>query len=76
MPIEPEHFQRWLELFIESAQETLPQPQAGQAIAKASHMAQCFEAGMFPFTGANGKPSGIRLTKAKQTRVPSKAVLS
>ncbi len=57
LPIEPEHFQRWLALFIESAQETLPQPQAGQAIAKASHMAQCFEAGMFPFTGANGKPS-------------------
>lgn len=58
LPIEPEHFQRWLTLFSESAQETLPLPQADQAIAKASHMAQCFEAGMFPFTGADGKPSG------------------
>ena len=57
--IEPEHFQRWLDLFIESARETLPEPQADQAVAKASHMAQCFEAGIFPFTGADGKPSRL-----------------
>ena len=59
LPIEPGHFQRWLELFIESAQKTLPLPQASQAIAKASHMAQCFEAGIFPFTGTDGKPSRL-----------------
>jgi hemoglobin len=59
LPIEPEHFQRWLELFIESARETLPNPQAEQAAAQASHMARCFEAGMFPFTGADGKPSRL-----------------
>lgn len=57
--IEPEHFQRWLELFIESARETLPKPQADQAVAKASHMAQCFQAGIFPFTDADGKPSRV-----------------
>ena len=55
--IEPEHFQRWLELFIESTRETLPKPQAEQAVAQASHMAQCFQAGIFPFTGSDGKPS-------------------
>lgn len=57
LPIEPEHFRRWLDLFVESARETLPQTQAEQAIAKATHMAQCFQSGLFPFTGADGKPS-------------------
>jgi hemoglobin len=55
--IEPKHFQRWLELFVESAREKLPKPQAEQAVAQASHMAQCFQAGIFPFTGPDGKPS-------------------
>jgi hemoglobin len=59
LPIEPEHFQRWLELFVEAAQETLPATQAEQAIAKASHMAQCFQSGLFPFTGKDGKPSRL-----------------
>jgi hemoglobin len=59
LPIEPEHFQRWLELFIESARETLPEPEAKEAIAKASHMTQCFQAGMFPFTDKEGKPSRL-----------------
>jgi hemoglobin len=57
--IEPEHFQRWLELFVESARETLPEPQADQAVAQASHMAQCFQAGIFPFNGTDGKPSRL-----------------
>lgn len=59
LPIEPEHFQRWLELFSEAARETLPETQAEQAIAKASHMTQCFQSGLFPFTGADGKPSRL-----------------
>jgi hemoglobin len=59
LPIEPEHFQRWLELFVEAARETLPQTQAEQAIAKASHMAQCFQSGLFPFTGKDGRPSRL-----------------
>ena len=57
--IEPEHFQRWLELFIESVRETLPEPQAGEAVGQASHIAQCFQAGIFPFTDANGKLSRL-----------------
>ena len=57
LPVEPEHFTRWLELFKEAALENLPQTQAEQALAKATHMAQCFQAGMFPFEGADGRPS-------------------
>jgi hemoglobin len=59
LPLEPEHFTRWLELFTASAQETLPQAQADQAVAKASHMTQCFQSGLFPFTGADGRPSKL-----------------
>jgi hemoglobin len=59
LQIEPEHFQRWLELFTESARETLPKVQAEQAVAQATHMAECFQAGIFPFTGADGRPSRL-----------------
>jgi len=57
LPIGPEHFARWLELFCESARETLPAAQAGQVVAKATHMAQCFQSGLLPFTDADGRPS-------------------
>jgi hemoglobin len=59
LPIEPQHFARWLELFTETAREHLPSTQAEQAIAKASHMTQCFQSGLFPFTDAEGKPSRV-----------------
>lgn len=59
LPVEPEHFARWLELFTESARENLPPAEAEQAIAKATHMSQCFQGGLFPFTGADGKPSRL-----------------
>jgi len=59
LPVEPEHFSRWLELFTETVHETLPEPQAGEAIAKASHMTQCFQSGLFPFTGKDGRPSRL-----------------
>lgn len=57
LPVEPEHFTRWLELFREAARETLPASQAEQAISRAEHMAQCFQRGLFPFTGKDGRPS-------------------
>jgi hemoglobin len=57
LPVGPEHFARWLELFKEAAVENLPQTQAEQAVAKATHMAECFQAGLFPFIGADGQPS-------------------
>lgn len=59
LPIEPEHFKRWLELFVETAQETMPAPIADQAIARARHMTQCFQSGLFPFVGKDGKPSRV-----------------
>ncbi|MCC3246379.1 group III truncated hemoglobin [Methylocystis sp. WRRC1] len=57
LPIEPSHFTRWLELFTEAAGETMPEPLAAQAIARAQHMTQCFQSGLFPFVGADGRPS-------------------
>jgi len=59
LPIEPEHFKRWLDLFIETAKEELPQTQAEQVVAKASHMAECFQAGLFLFKDANGRPTRL-----------------
>ena len=59
LPVEPEHFARWLELFGETARETLPAQQAEQAIAKADHMTQCFQRGLFPFDDHHGKPSRV-----------------
>jgi hemoglobin len=57
LPVEPGHFERWLDLFAEAARETLPQSQAEQAIAKAHHMARSFQAGLFPFIDEEGRPS-------------------
>jgi hemoglobin len=59
MPTEPEHFQRRLELFTESAREILPRAQADPAVAQATYLAECFQAGIFPFTGADGIPSRL-----------------
>jgi hemoglobin len=67
LPVEPEHFARWLELFKQAAVENLPETQAEQALAKAAHMAQCFQAGMFPFKGADGRPSRT----PAETRAPA-----
>ncbi|WP_395665229.1 group III truncated hemoglobin [Methylocella sp.] len=55
--LKPEHFPRWLALFEESAAEILPGDYAGQAIARARHMARSFVAGVFPFTDKHGRPA-------------------
>ncbi|WP_442754140.1 group III truncated hemoglobin [Methylocystis sp. JAN1] len=57
LPIEVEHFGRWLSLFTEAAKETMPEPLAAAAIARAEHMTQCFQSGLFPFRDAEGRPS-------------------
>lgn len=57
LPIELEHFSRWLSLFSETAREVLPAPAAQLAIAKANHMTESFKAGLFPWKDANGNPS-------------------
>ena len=50
LPLKPEHFDRWLDLFQQTAREVLPTETASQAIARAEHMAESFKAGMFTFT--------------------------
>lgn len=48
LPIEREHFDRWLSLFRDAAHETLPEEAARIAIGRAEFMAQSFRAGLFP----------------------------
>ncbi|ACB95944.1 group III truncated hemoglobin [Beijerinckia indica] len=57
LPLELEHFPRWLALFEESAQHYLSPEHAERALGKARHMAESFKAGIFPFVGKDGKPS-------------------
>jgi hemoglobin len=57
LPLEPEHFERWLSLFDETAKAALPAEYAAKAIAKARHMAESFKAGMFIFVDKDGAPS-------------------
>lgn len=57
MPIELDHFDRWLALFGQTAREVLPKEAAETAIARAEHMTKSFRMGLFPWTDADGKPS-------------------
>jgi hemoglobin len=57
LPIEPEHFDRWLALFEETVKTTLPADYAAKALAKARHMGESFKAGIFPFVDCHGKPA-------------------
>jgi hemoglobin len=56
LPVELEHFSRWLALFEAAARETLEPALAEKAIAKARHMSASFQAGIFPFREENGHP--------------------
>ena len=68
LPVEPEHFTRWVTLFEETARETLKSPLAEKAIERAQHMSSCFQAGIFPFTDEKGRPSRIPALPAKHGR--------
>jgi hemoglobin len=59
LPVEPEHFNRWIEIFRVAAKETMPEALGAAAIARAEHMAQCFQSGLFPFKDKEGRPSRI-----------------
>jgi hemoglobin len=48
MQLTPEHFERWVALFSEAAERDLPPAAAARAIAKASSMSRCFQAGLCP----------------------------
>ncbi|QXP87752.1 group III truncated hemoglobin [Methylococcus capsulatus] len=54
LPLQPEHFDIWLELFRKAAREVLPADSAARAIARAEHMAESFKAGMFSFPRYDG----------------------
>jgi hemoglobin len=57
LPLRPEHFERWLKLFRETALDMLPAEAAEQAIARAEHMAESFQAGMFHGLDVVSRPS-------------------
>ena len=54
---EPEAFEHWLAAFEAAAIEALPLEDAHKAIAIARHMAGSYRAGLFPFTGVDGRPA-------------------
>jgi Truncated hemoglobins len=46
LPLDPDHFSRWLSLFAETANEVLPPQHAAIVIAKSQRIAQNFKAGI------------------------------
>jgi len=46
LPLEPNHFSRWLELFAETAKQILPPEHAAAIIAKSERIAGNFKAGL------------------------------
>jgi hemoglobin len=54
---EPEAFEHWLAAFEPSAQASLSPADAEKAIRIARHMVQSYRAGLFPFTGPDGRPA-------------------
>ncbi|MFZ1109305.1 MAG: group III truncated hemoglobin [Rhodomicrobium sp.] len=59
LPVEPEHFTRWIALFEETARETLDAELAQKTIGRARHMSVSFQAGIFPFKDRHGRPSRL-----------------
>ena len=57
LKFEPEAFERWIATFESAVTDTLAPDDAAKAIRIARHMAQSFKVGLFPFTGADGRPS-------------------
>jgi hemoglobin len=60
LPVEPAHFDRWLELFGQTARDILPAAAAEQAITRATHMAASFKVGLFPWKHPDGTMSRHR----------------
>jgi hemoglobin len=46
LPLDPDHFNRWLNLFAETATEVLPPDQAATVIAKSKRIAENFKLGI------------------------------
>ncbi|MCK9911495.1 hypothetical protein MXD81_20245, partial [Microbacteriaceae bacterium K1510] len=64
LPIRPEHFERWLDLFAEAARAELPAEQVAAALDKAQHMAKSFMAGLFPLETPRMQALSARLMVA------------
>lgn len=60
--VRPEHFERWLELFRQTAAELCTLEIADLFIAKAEHIARSFQLGMFY------RPSPVHRTSMEETR--------
>ncbi len=54
---EPEAFDHWLAAFESAAREALAPADADKAVGIARHMARSYQAGLFPFTGPDGRPA-------------------
>lgn len=59
LKFEPEAFANWLSAFEAAASEALAPTDAATAMRVARHMVKSFEAGLFPFTGPDGRPSRV-----------------
>jgi hemoglobin len=46
LPLDPQHFERWLSLFAETARQVLSPEHAAIAVAKSQRIAENFEAGI------------------------------
>jgi hemoglobin len=46
LPLDPDHFERWLALFAQTANEALPPDHAATVIARSQRIAQNFKAGI------------------------------
>ena len=57
LPVEPVHFDLWLSVFRQAAEEVLSPLLAQQAMAKAVHMTESIKVGLFPYRDAEGKPT-------------------
>src|ERR1700761_8197498 len=57
LPLEEEHFARWLTLWEQAAAEVLPPALAQRAIGRARHMANQYKVGLLPYKLPNGRMS-------------------
>jgi len=57
LAFDPEAFAHWLTAFEGAAVAALAPDDAAKAVRIARQMAESFKVGLFPFTGADGRPS-------------------
>lgn len=57
LPLEPSHFNRWLELFAETAKEVMTPEHAASIIAKSERIAGNFKAGIAYQRGVLAQPN-------------------